>query len=372
LTDSKIKKNNKIFSENQNRTLELFNSIKRGSEEEQTFNFENLLKDKYFKFVDESIKTSNKTSTLYFVNNNIISLILKSAVFGLTVYLVLMVKATTLTLSLYLILTPYLSTSAENLIEFFAVFAKIGEVENKLSELESLKYTTTKQKVLSSSPFETFNLTFYHAELSEPNAPQIFDANFKVNFCESAEFVGDENSGKRAIFYLLQKKYKLSSGTIFIDDKNIFDIESETYKKLISFTSKQTHFFNISIMENLQMVCSSRNKIFACFKEWGLKSDIFKLEEKENTIITQNSNKKLLYFLGILRAYLSDSKIIAIYETPENFTALDREKFRKILGVMKKDRTILYFSHSDEFSSVFDKTFYVEGSKIKNSKYEKV
>lgn len=358
LSDGQIKKNNHIFGKNQNKTIELFNSIKNGNDEEKNFNVEIALKDKYFELVKETNTASRKEKTYHFLNDNIISLILKATVFGLSIYLIGLIKSTEITLSLYLVLTPYLTSSAQNLIEFFEVFAGLGEIDNTILELESLKFQSPineNKKYI----FDTFILTFYHATIGDD-----FTLNFQIPFKSNTLFIGSVDSGKEKIFEVLQKKQPLNSGMIFIDNKNIFEISPEIYSKLISFSKKDARFFNISIFENLHMVCENRKKIFHELKAFGLSDEINKLEYKTNTTINSKISKKLLYFLDILRCYLSQSKIIAIYEYPDNFSFSDLEKLKRIISYISKTKTVIMFSKSDELSSLFEKQVFISNNSI--------
>lgn len=393
-TDGKIQRYENDYSQYQATSLALFNSIQKGAKIEDNQNLETRLKDKYFKMVDSGAKIKNKIAFFYNLNNNFISLILKSAVFGFTIYLIFLVKSTALTLSLYLILTPYLTNSAQNLIEFFGLFSEVGKIDTIMSGFDVLKFEEQTEISDGQKEFElnTFNLYFYHTTLenetkensqkSEKNqikssknnefpsllqtSLQIFDINLKIEFGSVVSFVGEEGSGTNAIFKLLQRDFGCTSGSIFLDYKNIAEISPDKYKQIVACTSSDAYFYNISILENLLLVSENRQKILAAIKSFGLKPEIDKLKDKLNTIVDENFNKKLLYFLGILRAYVSGAKIICIYSVPAGLTKFEIQKLLSVIKFLKDKCTVICFSDSDIFSSVSNKTYYVEHSKIKN------
>ena len=364
ITDKKIQDQTSMLSKYQNQSVELFNSIKQGSSVEENFNLQQSLKDKYFGYVETGVKTTNKISLYYNINNNFISLILKTAVFIASLYLIGQVKSTTLTLSLYLILTPYLTSSAQNLIAFFDIFSEFGIIENILLEFEALSF---KSQESTDEPieFSTYNLYFYQTSLTTPDQPKIKDVNLKIEFGKQIMFVGESGSGKRALLNLLERKNKPSEGSVFLDTKNISDISVENYNKLVVSTSSTPHFFNVSINENLLMVCGNQKKINELINSFGLKPEITKLPHKQNSTIPNNTTSNLKYFLGILRAYLSSAKIICIYESPI-LTPQEQQIFKKILGFLKSKCTVLFFSYTDKYYEVFDKIYYIENAKIKN------
>ncbi len=365
ITDKKIQQNTKSLSDNQLQSLELFNSIRQGTSVEQNYNLETSLKDKYFGYVDDGIKTDNRISLFYNINNNFITLILKTTVFVTTLFLITQIKSTTLTLSLYLILTPYLSSSAQNLISFFDIFSEMGIIENILNEFESYKFQGEK---INEKPIElsTYNTYFFQTTLNEKNKPKLSKLNLKIEFGKLVNFVGEAGCGKRAVFYLLNKTCNPTSGSVFIDNKNISDIPPERFNKIVSCTTKEPFFYGVSIFENLMLVCPNKTKIQTVLKSFGLTEQINKLPNKLNSLVSESNSSALKFFLGLARCYLSDAKILCIYELPNFTNKHDLFVFKKILSFLKKKCTVLLFSHSDEFSMLADNTYYFENGNIKN------
>lgn len=364
LTDSKIQKHSKNYAKYQSEALSLFNNIQQGNETSKTYNLDETLKDKYFKYIETNIKTKNRISLYFSINNNFISLILKSTIFIATIYLISLLKSTTLTLSHYLILTPYLTSSAQNLISFFELFSEFGIVENLMADFDALSFMSEK-KQYPDFELNTYNLYFFNTNASGYNA-EIHSLDIKIKHKECAAFVGAKNSGKRVVFELLKRSIKPENGMVLLDSKNIFDISPTTYSRAITFTSKEPYLYNVSIFENLFMVCENKTKIMAEIKAFGLRAEISKLPEKENTIIASKSHSNLVYFLGLLRCYLSGAKIICIYEIPSSFTAKEYDLLKKIVQYLKKHCTLLFFVHDDLIKEVCDKTFYIENFKIIN------
>lgn len=365
LTDKKIQKNNLALSGFQNESLELFNSIQQGADTEQNQKVSTMLKNKYFGIVGNSIKTTNRISLLYNINNNFITLILKTTVFLSTLFLITQIKSTALTLSLYLILTPYLTSSAQNLISFFDLFSEFGTIENALLNFESLTFQ-------SSSPdddqldLENFDLTFFNASTKpeDKSEPKLHELNFKLEPKTFNLFVGSVDSGKETIYNLLNKKTTLSSGSILVGNKNIDSISSKHYSTIISFTNKSPYFYNISILENLYLVCQNKSKINKVLGEWGLLSKINKLKNKLDTLINADLNSNLVYFLGIAKCFLSGSKIICVYGQPSDFLKEENDLFETIIKKLKKECMLLIFSSNEKLSHLADNVFSVKNGKI--------
>ncbi len=364
LSDKKIQQHSKNYSKYQSEALALFNNIQQGDDTGKTYNIEETLKDKYFKYIETNIKTKNRISLYYNINNNFISMILKATVFVATIYLIGLVKSTTLTLSLYLILTPYLTSSAQNLISFFELFSELAIVENLLSEFDALAFIT-EQKQYPKIELNTYNLYFFNTTCQGSNS-KIKNLELKISHGKVVTFVGDSGSGKRTIFELLKRSAKPDSGMVLLDSKNIFDIEPSLYSKTVTYTTSKPYLYNVSISENLYMVCPNKRKINTELKAFGIKAETALLPEKENTIISYNSHPNLAFFVGILRSFLTGAKIISIYEIPPSFTAKDYNLLKKIVQYLKKYCTILFFTHNDDAKSFSDSVLYIENGEIKN------
>ncbi len=368
ISDNKIQSKTQDLARYEKVSLDLFNSICGGNHAEQNYNLEYALKDKYFGYVKQNIKTSNSISLLYNINNNFISLILKTTIFVSTFFLITMIRSTELTLSVYLILTPYLTSSAENLISFLDIFSEIGLIDNILNHFDSLKYigSAPPEKPI---PINSYNLYFYNATIDGKNKLQ--NINLKIDYKTAICFIGDEDYKIEEIYNVLSKKSSVSSGCIFLDDKNISDIDLPSYNKVVSSIFPNEQFFNISIYENLYLVCPFRNKIFKEIKNLGLSEYINSFEDKYNTILDNNISTKQKFILGLARSYLSGSKIINIFKLPENLSKSDKDLIKSLIKHMNKTCTIICYFNEEQFSEVFDEIYNVEKLELKMNKLSK-
>ena len=69
--------------------------------------------------------------------------------------------------------------------------------------------------------------------------------------------------------------------------------------------------------------------------------------------------------MGIARSYLSNAKIIAINDIPEHLTSDETELLSQILKVLKKEKTILLFSHTSLFDQLTDTTLFTKTTQKK-------
>lgn len=367
-SDQKIKYYNQQLSVYEQKSLNLFNSICKGELVEQSYNIESALKDKYFSYVNENTKLTNKISFFYNLNNNFITLILKITVFASSIYLIGLVKSTTLTLSTFLILTPYLTSSAENLISFLDIFSEIALIDNALNNFKSLEYQSSSTQNNSPIEISNYNIYFYQLSAKQNNQTCLNNFNETLKHKTLNLFLGDNFSCKGILFSLLNRSLTPSNGSIFIDGKNISDIPTESYKKIIAFTSSNDYFFDISIYENLFLVCNNRKEILKTINEFKLKNLIDNQPQKINTIVSEQSDVVLKFFLGITRAYLSGAKVICIYGLPNNLNQNHLKLLENILLKIKEKCTINLFLDKSMLNLKFDNIFNCEESLIKRKR----
>lgn len=364
LTDKKIQTNTKHLSTLEQKSLDLFNSIHKGGDIEENYNLNVVLKNKYFNLVEDQVKAKNNISLFYNINNNFISLILKATVFIATIYLIGEIKSTFLTLSLYLILTPYLTSSAQNLISFFDLFSQLGNIENILNEFESLKFS---EEPLSKENFDFagYNLYLYHI-YAKTSSVSLKDINIEFIFGKQYFIYSQNQAEISALFKVMQKSIPFSSGTIFIDNKNASDIPIEHYRRIVSSTSNDPFFYNISLIENLLMVCSNKRIISKTLKDIELKPIITTLKNGENTIIDDSTDKELLFLLGIIRSFLSGAKIICIYQLPYELNDKYDNVMSNLIRYLKGKCTLIIFSNKPT-NLKFDKQVNLSRRKLKEN-----
>ena len=337
LTNKKIQQSDSELTTYNQNTLDLFNNIKQGSLEEPNPVIEKSLKTKYFKYVDDSIEVKNKISLYYNINNNFISMILKVSVFAITLYLISLIKSTALTLSLYLILTPYLTSSAENLISFFEIFPEIAIMDNALREFDSIKYQNPEPST-QKPPIDSFGLSIAGLKTRTNGTEQ----NLFVPFGSVCVIKTGTKDEARELFGILSQKQKPVSGNVFVDRQSIFDLSPFEINRIFSFTSDKPYFYNMSVFENLFLVCDNKTKILKGIKYLGLYEMIEKLKNGINTMLADIKDEEFLFLLGLARAYLSESKIICICGLPE--TICENQKFHALLDKIRGKRTAIFIT----------------------------
>ncbi|MBR2909566.1 MAG: ABC transporter ATP-binding protein [Clostridia bacterium] len=375
------KKSLKIQEEKDSLT-ETFADMVDGRKLSTDLNIKNNLHEKYFKKVDTLMGLYRKRINLQSLRDNWIYIFYTFIILLATLYLVHLVSADTLTTTLYLILTPYLTSAITKLVNFFSIFndlqnANISSLRVKtlldMSEKDMIEFgNNSTDKIDGAVTFS--NVSYTSSGKIDKSLGNINTFNAQIVKNDIVLFQGEKNCGKRALFYMLRRAVRPDEGTITFDTINIYDFDVETYKHNISYVTNKPYFFNDSIFENLKYVESNKKKIYETCKKVGIYDKIMQLPEgfqtnlsKQPTALSQQDK----FLLGLVRALLTKSEIFMIYEFPVGLNQTEQNTIKEILLTLKKERTILIFSALNPVEEIIDRHFLIEKGNIKEQQRKK-
>lgn len=197
--------------------------------------------------------------------------------------------------------------------------------------------------------------------------PILNNVSFKIYPNEITTIVGHSGSGKTTIVNLLYRLDRIKSGSITIDEENIYNYDKKTYASNVSGVFQKPFVFEMSIRDNLSLVDSNhRNQIEAC-KRVGIHDFIESLPNGYNTII--NEEERLLsegqkQLLVIARAILTKSEILLFDEVTSNIDPNSTTKVGEILQDLKQDHTIIMITHKPEMMQIADRVIVLDKGKV--------
>lgn len=193
------------------------------------------------------------------------------------------------------------------------------------------------------------------------------NVSFKIYPNEITSIVGHSGSGKTTIVNLLYRLDRTKSGSITIDDENIYNYDKKTYTSNVSGVFQKPFVFEMSIKENLSLVDSNfKNQVEVC-KRIGIHNFIESLPKGYNTII--NEEERLLsdgdkQLLAIARALLTKSEILLFDEVTSNIDPNSTTKIGEVLKDLKQDHTILMITHKPEMMEIADRIIVLDKGKV--------
>lgn len=364
----KIKLYEKNQNNNDNYILEILNNIDKIINRNQIKNEINIFDNLSNITVSEGIK--------YFYNANNFIYILTSIVF-ITIFICIwmMIKlffnkqiSATIFITIFTILLLYrekIFTSIHHIPDIIELWGRIDHSMVLFTEIEGNYHKINKRKYqdinLKFNKIIFDNVTFKYKSSDNyvfKNISFDIDLNNKI-----IGITGLSGQGKSTFAKLIIKMYEYS-GNIYIDDKNIQDINYSYIRDNIVYINQTTKLFDKTVIDNILYGCCKKN-INKCNKYL---EEIFKYKKIRRLFKNININNDTAGSLGeklsggqrqiinIISGLISPSKIL-ILDEPTN--ALDKDLKDELIAVIKYfkkyKKTIIIISHDKDIYGLFDK-----------------
>ena len=307
--------------------------------------------------------------------NYIIEMVRNILEFILIIFLVNITKNNEITVALAIALFNYKSGIMNTVIESLGNFLELSKDFNISCErvfdiIENKEFSKEKfgqQKIVNlEGNFEFKNVTFGYIE----NKDILKDMSFKINSGEMVGIVGKSGAGKTTIFNLLCKIYDIKSGKIYIDEKEINEIDKESIRGNITIIPQNPYIFNLSIKDNLKLVKQdlTDEQIKEACKVACLEEFIENLPDKYDTIVGEagvilSGGQKQR--LAIARALVQNTKIILFDEATSALDNQTQTQIKEAINNLKEKYTILIIAHRLSTVIDCDRILLIDDGKVK-------
>lgn len=191
--------------------------------------------------------------------------------------------------------------------------------------------------------------------------------SFKIYPNEITAIVGHSGSGKTTIMNLLYRLDRIKSGSILIDDENIYNYTKKVYVSNVSGVFQKPFMFEMSIRDNLSLIDNNyKNQIDAC-KRVGIHDFIESLPKGYNTVISNEDrvfSEGQKQLLVIARALLTKSEILLFDEVTSNIDPNTTTMVGDVLKDLKHDHTIIMITHKPEMMQIADRVIVLDKGKV--------
>lgn len=209
--------------------------------------------------------------------------------------------------------------------------------------VEVLEEETDQQQLLQSITMEDEmkgDVKFNHVSFQYPssNEPILHDITFSIKAGETVGILGETGSGKTSIFQLIPRLYDVTSGGIFIDGKNIDEMNVQDLRKQIGLVPQEAHLFSGSIRENIGWGKDDARMedIIEAAKNAEIHDFILTLPDQYDTKVGQrgvNLSGGQKQRLSIARALIRKPSILLL---DDSTSALDAQTEASILKTLKQ------------------------------------
>ncbi|KYK52456.1 ABC transporter ATP-binding protein [Lactiplantibacillus plantarum] len=178
------------------------------------------------------------------------------------------------------------------------------------------------------------------------NSKVVFDhINFKISSPLYISVIGQNGGGKSTILKMLEKLYKPDSGYIYINGKNLNDLDISSIRDNIIYITQHPLFFSGSIMENLtigQQINESR--VWNALSKVNLKKIVRQFPLKLETSIEEMSNAFSggeMQRLAIARLFLQSKNVIFLDEVLSHLDPQNRITIKENIFQFAKSNNCL-------------------------------
>ena len=270
--------------------------------------------------------------------------------------------------SLFRLLSSFnrIAIHTQNVRFFYPSFISIV---NLFKSFEAIKESSSDKEFQFQNAIEFKNVSFLYEDISNKILKNI---NLKIKKGDTVGIIGKNASGKSTLLNLISALIKPSEGAIIIDNKYDLYSNRSLWNKKISYVQQNIFLLDSSIKNNICL--DDENKIdYLRFNKIlnDLELNSFFVDHPNllNTIVGNNGSNLSggqKQMISLARAlYKKDSEIIILDEPSSAFDLNNAKLLKKILLILKKNKTIFMVTHDkDFFFDCFDKIIEIDSGKI--------
>ena len=244
----------------------------------------------------------------------------------------------------------------------------ITELKGKI-EFKNLKFIYEERKDENLSDKNFTNLEDLVSLKESANLEILENISFQLETGKTLAIVGKTGCGKTTLIDLITRVYNPPQNSIFIDDRELYDIPLAVLRKNIITVPQDIFLFSDSISNNISLAKSDIDKIFIeeVARYSQVYDEILEFEKGFDTVIgergvTLSGGQKQR--IAIARALLTDPKILILDDA---LSAVDTKTEKKILDLLikkRKNKTTIIIAHRISSLQHADKVIVLDDKKI--------
>ena len=257
--------------------------------------------------------------------------------------------------------------SISGMFEHAPAFKSYETELNKAKKMEIKEGQTIIKSFKEKIVFE--NVFFSY----EKNQPVLNNVNLEIKKGDSIALVGPTGAGKTTVANLLTGLFLPDNGKIFIDNKEITELDLKSWRRKIGFISQDIIIFNDSILNNLLYSSSlktSAEDAKEAAKIANIDQFIETLPEKYNTFLGEKGVKLSggqKQRIAIARAILRNPEILILDEATSSLDTKTEKMIQNALEKTKIGKTVIAITHRLSTIKEADKIIVINNGKVAES-----
>ncbi len=215
------------------------------------------------------------------------------------------------------------------------------------------------------------SIQFRDLDFSYPEAPKkaLSGINIKINAGEHVGIIGKVGSGKTTLIKLIMGLYQGDSGSIFIDDIDISQLDPAELRKNIGYLSQDIELLRGSIRENIAYkdLHVNDDQLLRAAEICGVDTFVNQLPLGFDTQVGEaggllSGGQRQAIALG--RAVLMDEPVLILDEPTNSFDNTTESIVKKNLYQYSRDRTLLLVTHKAPMLDLVERLIVMDQGRI--------
>jgi ATP-binding cassette subfamily B protein len=182
--------------------------------------------------------------------------------------------------------------------------------------------------------------------------------------------LGESGGGKSTFCNILQKFYKYEIGKIFVDRKELSNVNTPSWRSLLSTVPQDVQLFNGNLIDNISLNYSDQettNKVLQFCRKYGFESYFMQFPQNYGTILGEegvNISGGQKQLVALARALYHSPQVLILDEPT---SAMDRNTENFVLNLLqnlKSEMIIFIVSHRIKLAHYSDYIYILENGKI--------
>jgi PrtD family type I secretion system ABC transporter len=246
-------------------------------------------------------------------------------------------------------------------------YANVRDAYGRLKEFFDIGYERAKTINLDkpSGNLRIEGLTFVRGDREI-----LKDINLEINKGDVVSIIGPSASGKSTLVKLLLGVYKSSSGTVWLDEADVFKWTREDVGRHIGYLPQTIDLFPGTVKDNISRFepDASDDAILKAAKITGVHDVVLKLPDSYETYIGDGRvelSGGQRQRVALARAFYNDPSLIVLDEPNSNLDEVGEINLIKaILTAKQMGKTVIMISHKPSIVNITDKIIVINDGKI--------
>lgn len=216
------------------------------------------------------------------------------------------------------------------------------------------------------------NIAFERVSFAYEKEKVLNEVSFDVKKGQTFALVGPSGEGKTTICHLIPRFYKIDSGKITIDGRDINGVTAKSLRENIGIVQQDVHLFNATIRDNILYgkPDASEEEVLRASKLANLDQFVESLEEGYDTVIGERGVKLSggqKQRVSIARVFLKNPPILILDEATSALDNATETMIQQSLDELCKGRTTIVVAHRLSTIKHADKIAVVSDGRIVES-----